>query len=82
MGRTLEIASNAKRTLKKLPRQMRERITALLARVLTADNPKRFGKALRCGGWRYRIGKYRVICQMNRERLIVQRIGKRDAIYL
>lgn len=61
---------------------MRERITTFLARVLAADNPRQFGKALRCGGWRYRIGKYRVICQMSRERLIVQRIGKRDAIYL
>ena len=82
MVRILEITSNAKRTLKKLPRQMRERITAFLVRVLAAGNPRQFGKALRCGGWRYRIGKYRVICQMSRKRLIVQRIGKRDAIYL
>ncbi len=50
------------------------------------DDPRRFGKALRHelqGLWRYRIGDYRVVCQIQDEQLIVLAlsVGHRRNIY-
>lgn len=55
-------------------------------RLLLSDNPKTFGKPLRhefLGLWRYRVDKYRIICKIEENKLIITviRVGKRDKIY-
>ena len=54
--------------------------------ILNAESPKDFGKPLgnlKAGLWRYRVDKYRIICQIqDKEMLIlVVKIGKRDKVY-
>ena len=47
-------------------------------RIETSEDPRRFGQALRHalkGLWRYRIGDYRVICQIENQRLLVLILG-------
>jgi len=53
---------------------------------LPADNPRRIGRALLDifeDLWRYKIGDYRVICELQDARLIVLvvRIGERRSVY-
>lgn len=50
------------------------------------ENPRKYGKALignMKGFWRYRVGQYRVICQINDNELIVVAVngGHRKDIY-
>jgi len=73
--------------LKKLDRKAQCDILAYLdQRVAGKADPRRFGKALRAdlaGLWRYRVGAYRIICQIkNRELLVlVVSVGHRKNIY-
>lgn len=50
------------------------------------ENPRYIGKALtgsKKGLWRYRIGSYRVICDINDKKLIIlaMEVGHRKEIY-
>lgn len=50
------------------------------------DNPKRFGKVLKGNlrdYWRYRVGNYRIIAEINRDEIIIVivNIGHRKDIY-
>jgi mRNA interferase RelE/StbE len=54
--------------------------------ILSSSNPRDKGKALtgnKKGLWRYRVNKYRIVCRIQDEILIilVVKIGKRDEIY-
>ncbi|MDR1293865.1 MAG: hypothetical protein LBK59_02720 [Bifidobacteriaceae bacterium] len=71
-----------------LPRPHRDALTA----VVRSGDPRTRGKALTgrlAGLWRYRIGAYRVICDICDTRLVVVAIaiaiaidiGKRDHVY-
>lgn len=57
----------------------------LKERIQNCDNPRLFGKALRHTEklWRYRVGKYRLICSIQNEiyTVLVVKIGKRDSVY-
>ncbi|WP_206221351.1 type II toxin-antitoxin system RelE/ParE family toxin [Streptococcus tangpeifui] len=71
--------------LKKLDKFTQKRITAYLSSH-ALDDPRQYGKALsanRTGQWRYRIGDYRVICQIQDQELIVLTlsVGHRRDIY-
>lgn len=55
-------------------------------RLATADDPRDFGKPLRGdmrGLWRYRVGDYRLICQIQDQLLLVLilEVGNRRNIY-
>nr|WP_274955223.1 type II toxin-antitoxin system RelE/ParE family toxin [Bifidobacterium crudilactis] len=55
-------------------------------RLEGCDNPRAFGKPLsanRAGEWRYRIGKYRVLCIIQDNELIVHvfSIEHRSTVY-
>jgi mRNA interferase RelE/StbE len=55
-------------------------------RITRAANPRDFGKPLRhdkYGLWRYRVGDFRVICELDDNRLVVvvQAVGHRSTIY-
>lgn len=58
----------------------------LRKKVLAAKNPRILGKALvadKAGLWHYRVGKYRIICKIEDNTLVVLvlRIAKRDKVY-
>ena len=55
-------------------------------RVATRDNPREIGKALRgrlSGHWGYRVGGYRVICEIRDSALVVLvvEVGGRGDVY-
>lgn len=54
-------------------------------RIERSEDPKVFGKPLRHTKqlWRYRVGKYRLICSIENETytVLVLKIGKRDKVY-
>jgi mRNA interferase RelE/StbE len=78
----------ALKELKKLGHSaQKDIVTYLDERVAGTEDPRRFGKGLKAelaGLWRYRIGDYRVLCQIkDRELLVlVVAVGHRKNIYL
>ena len=83
----IEYSDLAARVVRKLDRQQAKRILDYMDhRVATAENPRQLGSALvgdRSGRWRYRIGDYRVICEIIDKRLIVLvvDVGNRREVY-
>ena len=87
MAWRVEFDHRAKRELDKLDRPARERITRFLReRIAISEDPRRIGEALRgekATLWKYRIGDYRLICdiQDNRVTVLVLAVGHRREIY-
>jgi mRNA interferase RelE/StbE len=55
-------------------------------RVLASGDPLQFGKSLTgslSGIWRYRVGKYRILCDVQRQEMTIEviTIAKRDTVY-
>jgi mRNA interferase RelE/StbE len=77
----------ALRELQKLDRQAQKEIIAYLEkRIATKEDPRRFGKPLRAqhvGLWRYRVGDYRILCQIKNDVLLVLvvSVGHRKNVY-
>ena len=74
MAGTIKITSSAAKQLKKLDKATQKRIISLLKKIEKSENPRCQGKALRGGKealWRYRIGDYRLICQIKDAAIIV-----------
>jgi mRNA interferase RelE/StbE len=71
----IELTNRAQRDLERLDRGVQRRIGAFIReRLMTEDDPRRFGKALQgrlAGLWRYRIGDYRLICRIIDDRCVV-----------
>lgn len=86
-GWKYDLTAKARKALSKLDKQTQQKILDYLTlRVLESGDPRDFGKALRhdkAGLWRYRVDKYRIICQLKDEVLtiLVLEIGKRDRVY-
>ena len=84
----IEWDSKALKEAKKLDRNARKKIVEYLEkRVLASQNPYQFGKLLKgnkAGIWRYRVGNYRILCQIEDEALIILviAVGHRKDIYL
>ncbi len=87
MAWTIEYTDTAKEQLRKLDRQMARRIVDYLdGRIATRENPRSTGKALTgplSDLWRYRVGDYRVICEIQdgKLRILIVRLGNRRDIY-
>ena len=83
----LEYTDSALSQLRMLDKQVAKRILDYMdERVVTRANPRELGKALTgpLGElWRYRIGDFRVICQIEDNKLLVLvvRIGSRQSVY-
>jgi len=75
LGWKIEATPAAERQLRKLDRQTARRISQYLkALVADCSDPRQRGKALtanRVGLWRYRVGDYRVICDLQDGELLV-----------
>jgi mRNA interferase RelE/StbE len=83
----IELTETANKQLAKLDKVEARRITKFLRERLAAtDNPRNTGKALSgpLGGlWRYRVGDYRLICEIQDGVLcvLVLKIGNRREVY-
>ena len=77
----------AKKQLKKLDKHIASLIIGWLEKnIQGCENPRQHGKALvenKSGEWRYRIGDYRIICEIQDEKIIVLvlEVGHRKIIY-
>jgi mRNA interferase RelE/StbE len=83
----VEFLPRARRRLTKLAEGDRIRILRFLSeRVALAENPRRIGQALKgppLGLWRYRVGDFRIIVQIEDQRItvLVLDIGNRREVY-
>jgi len=84
----IEFQHRAVKQLGKLAKQDANRIVSFLAdRVVQDDNPRQTGAALQGSElgsfWRYRVGDYRIICDIQDNKLVVLvvEIGHRREIY-
>jgi mRNA interferase RelE/StbE len=73
--------------LEKLSRQSQSLIRNFLyTRILELNHPKQSGKSLSAnkkGYWRYRVDKFRIICKLEEDKLVILivKIAKRDVVY-
>ena len=80
-------SEKAKKQLKKLDKHIYSLIIGWLEKNIDgSENPRIHGKGLvenKSGQWRYRIGDYRIICEIKDEEVIVLvlEVGHRKSIY-
>jgi mRNA interferase RelE/StbE len=84
----VEFDPDAVKDLKKLDKQVQVRILEFLRkRLSTLANPRELGEALsgsKLGNyWKYCVGDWRIICDLQDERIIVRvlRVGNRREVY-
>ena len=83
----VKLKGSAAKSLKSLDTGTKQRIERFIGQLIETDNPRLHGKALQgkryAGLWRYRIGDYRLICRIEKERfvILVLRVGHRRDIY-
>lgn len=87
MAWMIDYTDTAKEQLRKLDKPVARRIVDFMdERIAEADNPRQTGEAL-TGSlgdlWRYRVGDYRVICDIQDEvlRVLVVQVGNRGKVY-
>ncbi len=87
MKYSLVVTPKCKKELSKLDNFTRKKIQNWMnANLKDCENPRAFGKPLtgnKSGQWRYRIGDYRLICEIHDDKLYVLavEIGHRRDIY-
>jgi mRNA interferase RelE/StbE len=85
---TIEYAQSSKKPMERLDPMVRRRIRQILSeRVATLDDPRQIGGPLEgahfAGLWRYRVGDYRILVDIQDGKLIVLvvGIGHRGEVY-
>lgn len=87
MTYSVVFTENARKQLKKLDRYTNSIIIAWIEKNLVGcTNPRLHGKPLvgnHAGKWRYRIGDYRLICEIHDDELVILAltVGHRRDIY-
>jgi len=80
----LIFTQSAFRQFQKLNRKIQKRIDEKLRFYFSQQNPLKFAEPLkdfRFGSWRFRIGNYRIIFDVEKDDIIILRIGHRKDIY-
>ncbi len=83
----VEITRGAEKQIKKLDRTGQAAILRFFReRLQLAENPRQWGKPLhgeKGGLWRYRVGDYRLICDIQDEKItvLVLQVGHRKDVY-
>ncbi len=83
----IEYSKKAQKQIKKLDRQIQRLLFAWIDKHLEGtDNPRSSGKGLtgdHANEWRYRIGDYRLICDIQDDKMIILALefGHRKDIY-
>ena len=81
------LTEKAKKQLKKLDKHISSLLVGWMEKNLEGcSNPRQHGKGLtgdKSGQWRYRVGDYRIICEIqdNEVIILVLEIGHRKEIY-
>lgn len=84
---TIEITRTAEKQIKKLDRMAQASVVRFLReRLKPAEDPRRLGKPLhgdKQGLWRYRVGDYRLICDIQDEKItvLVLEVAHRKDVY-
>ena len=87
MAWTIEYAESVQKPISKLDPQTRQKIRSLLEdKFARLDDPRSQGRALTGtlrGLWRYRMGDYRIICDIIDRRLVVLvlKVDHRSSVY-
>lgn len=86
MAWNVELTNTARKQLSKLDKTQAQRITKYLRRLMLLEDPRDAGKALTGNMrtyWRYRVGDYRVICELKDSELVILavEIGHRKEVY-
>jgi mRNA interferase RelE/StbE len=83
----IEITHTATKQFTKLDHQVQAEIVRYLReRIATDEDPRRYGAPLRkelAGRWKYRVGAYRLICEIQDEKILVLvlMVGHRSKVY-
>jgi len=83
----VEVTPRFEKEFKKLDRYTQRMLKAWIDKNLVGcENPRAHGKGLtanRSGQWRYRIGDYRLICQIEDQELVILAlsVGHRREVY-
>ena len=87
MAWTVSISNIAERQLRRIDRPVQKRILDWLNdRIEGCKNPRHFGEHLKgdhAGLWRYRVGDYRILCEIQDQKIVVLilTIGHRRQVY-
>lgn len=87
MNYKVEYSKTAKKQIKKLDNYTKVMLMNWITKNLVhCDDPRKYGKALRGNlknQWRYRVGNYRILCEIEDDRLIILiiSVGHRRDIY-
>ncbi|MGD0829366.1 MAG: type II toxin-antitoxin system RelE/ParE family toxin [Terracidiphilus sp.] len=88
MAWRIEYSSEADKVISRLDRQIAQRIIKFMgSRVAKLEDPQSIGEALAGSSlgnyWRYRVGNYRIIVDIQDAKLCVQvvRLGNRREVY-
>ena len=87
MSYRVETTKRFDKEFKKLDRYTQMIIKSWIDKnLVNCENPRAHGKGLtsnRSGQWRYRIGDYRIICEIEDDRLVILTlsVGHRSDIY-
>ncbi len=87
MSDRVETTPRFDKEFKKLDRYTMKMLKAWIEKnLVNCENPRIHGKGLtanRSGQWRYRIGDYRLICQINDNKLVILAltVGHRREVY-
>jgi mRNA interferase RelE/StbE len=79
-----EFKKKAAKEIDKLPLQIRQRILKKLKFYSLQENPLRFAEKLkdyRFGEYRFRIGDYRVLFDVENHKITILKVGHRKNIY-
>lgn len=74
MAWTIKVSKRSDKQLRKLNRQVADRITKYIKDISLLDDPRTKGKALTGtlrGLWRYRVEDYRIICDIIDDELVI-----------
>ena len=87
MSYSVETTVRFDREFKKLDRYTQRMLKAWIEKnLVNCEDPRQHGKGLtadRSGQWRYRIGDYRLICQILDQELVILAltVGHRKSVY-
>lgn len=87
MNYKVEYSKMAQKQLKKLDNYTKVMLMNWITKNLVdCDNPRNHGKALKGNlkdQWRYRVGNYRILCDIEEDRLVILviNVGHRKDIY-
>ena len=76
--------SSAFRDLRKLPKEIQRKIIKKLDYFTSSSEPLNFAEPLRdfqFGNWRFRIGDYRVLFDVEKDTVVILKVGHRKDIY-